>query len=85
MMPVHDLGTCESHARLLYAGTSKSGPVSNQYTQQGSDKGMCNVQFPIVDPQMHIRQGYPAYDSGIQQDVFVKDCTDKPYVGQARH
>ena len=34
---------------------------------------------------MHIRRGYPLYDSGIQEDVFVKDCTDKPYVGQARY
>lgn len=37
---------------------------------------------PILDPCIHIRKGYAAYDSGIQQDVFLKDVSGKPYVGQ---
>ena len=37
---------------------------------------------PILDPPIHIRPGYAAYDSGIAQDVFVKDITGHPYVGQ---
>ena len=68
----------------MHAGIPKSSPVSYQDIQQDRDEGLCTLQFPIVDPQMHIRQGYPPYDSGIQEDIFVKDCTDKPYVGQAR-
>ena len=37
---------------------------------------------PILDPPIHIKPGYAAYDSGIAQDVFVKDITGRPYVGQ---
>ena len=37
---------------------------------------------PILDPPIHIKPGYAAYDSGIAQDVFVKDITGEPYVGQ---
>ena len=37
---------------------------------------------PILDPCIHIRKGYAPYDSGIAQDVFIKDITGKPYVGQ---
>ena len=37
---------------------------------------------PILDPPIHIKPGYAAYDSGIAQDVFVKDITGHPYVGQ---
>ena len=40
------------------------------------------VQFPILDTQTHIRQGYPPHDSGIQEDVFIKDVTGQPFVGQ---
>ena len=73
------------HAGLLQASISSISSVSHGDTQQDGDTSLCIVQFPIVDPQMHIRRGYPPYDSGIQEDVFVKDCTDKPYVGQARY
>ncbi len=37
---------------------------------------------PIIDPPIHIKPGYAPYDSGIAQDVFVKDITGNPYVGQ---
>jgi hypothetical protein len=39
---------------------------------------------PILDPCIHIHPGYAAYDSGIKNDVFVKDISGRPYVGQAR-
>ena len=39
---------------------------------------------PILDPPIHIKPGYAAYDSGIAQDVFVKDITGHPYVGQVK-
>ncbi|CAL5218429.1 g109 [Coccomyxa viridis] len=37
---------------------------------------------PILDPPIHIKPGYAAYDSGIAQDVFIKDITGGNYVGQ---
>ena len=40
---------------------------------------------PILDPEIHVRKGYAAYDSGIANDVFVKDITGRPYVGQVRY
>lgn len=47
-----------------------------------SRPAMSFLQFPIVDPQTHIRQGYPPHDSGIQEDIFIKDVTGQPFVGQ---
>ena len=40
------------------------------------------MQVPIIDPQIHIKKGYAPYNSGIQQDVFVKDISGNNYVGQ---
>ncbi|CAL8465181.1 g4716 [Coccomyxa elongata] len=37
---------------------------------------------PIINPQIHIRPGYSAYDTGIAESVFIKDISGKPYVGQ---
>lgn len=37
--------------------------------------------MPIVDPGIKIDKGYPAYDSGLSSDVFLKDASGKPYVG----
>lgn len=37
---------------------------------------------PILDPPIHIKPGYAAYDSGIAQDVFIKDITGNNYIGQ---
>lgn len=36
----------------------------------------------ILDPPIHIKKGYYAYDSGIKNNVFMNDITGKPYVGQ---
>ena len=41
-------------------------------------------QVPILNPGIHNRQGYVPYDQGLAQDVFIKDITGKPYVGQVR-
>lgn len=40
------------------------------------------LQAPILNAQIHIKPGYPAYDQGILEDVFIKDITGKPYAGQ---
>jgi hypothetical protein len=40
------------------------------------------LQFPIVDPQMHARSGYSPYDTGIQENIFIKDVTGQPFNGQ---
>ena len=37
---------------------------------------------PILDPPIHIKPGYAAYDTGIAQDVFIKDITGNNYIGQ---
>ena len=37
---------------------------------------------PILDPCIHIKKGYAPYDAGIKEDVFMKDVTGKPDVGQ---
>ena len=38
----------------------------------------------ILDPCIHVSQNYTPYTTGIAQDVFVKDITGKPYLGQVR-
>jgi hypothetical protein len=40
------------------------------------------MQVPILDSQIHIKQGYAPYDAGIQQNVFVKDIAGNNFVGQ---
>ncbi len=40
------------------------------------------MQVPILDPGIHISAGYTPYEEGIAQDVFIKDVTGQPYVGQ---
>lgn len=37
---------------------------------------------PILDPAIHVLPGYAPYDTGIAQDVFIKDITGQPYVGE---
>ena len=37
---------------------------------------------PILDPGIHIRSGYYAYDSGMAQDVFLRDISGGYYIGQ---
>jgi len=36
----------------------------------------------IVDPGIKVDKGYPAYDRGLKADIFVKDITGTPYLGQ---
>ena len=36
----------------------------------------------LLDPPIHIKKGYKAYDSGIRDNVFLLDVTGQPYVGQ---
>lgn len=38
----------------------------------------------ILDPCIHVSQNYTPYTTGIAQDVFVKDITGKPFLGQVR-
>ena len=38
----------------------------------------------IVDPGIKAEKGYPAHDRGLAADVFIKDVTGAPYLGQAR-
>ncbi len=38
----------------------------------------------ILDPCIHASQNYTPYATGIAQDVFVKDITGRPFLGQAR-
>lgn len=37
----------------------------------------------IVDPGIKIEKGYPAYEQGLKDDIFVKDVTGNPYLSQA--
>jgi len=36
----------------------------------------------ILDPPIHIKKGYSAYDDAIKAGVFIQDASGKPYVGQ---
>lgn len=36
----------------------------------------------IIDPGIKVDRGYAAYDQGLKEDIFVKDVTGKPYLGQ---
>ena len=37
---------------------------------------------PIIDPGILIDPGYPAYDEGTKEDIWIKDATGQPYAGQ---
>jgi alpha-glucosidase (family GH31 glycosyl hydrolase) len=39
---------------------------------------------PIVDPGIAMDTGYPAYDDGIDREVFIKDVGGNNYVGQVQ-
>lgn len=43
-------------------------------------KGMQYVL--IADPGIKVEKGYPAYDSGLAADIFIKDVQGRPYMGQ---
>ena len=36
----------------------------------------------IVDPGIKVERGYSSYDQGLKDDIFVKDVTGAPYLGQ---
>jgi hypothetical protein len=40
------------------------------------------MQAPIINPQIHNKPGYSAYDTGIADGVFIKDISGKPFMGQ---
>ncbi len=37
---------------------------------------------PIIDPGIMVYGGYPAYESGLKQDVFLKDVSGGCFLGQ---
>jgi len=37
---------------------------------------------PIIDPGIKVDPGYPAYDIGIREDIFLKDTDGKRYIGK---
>jgi alpha-D-xyloside xylohydrolase len=37
---------------------------------------------PIVDPGIMVEAGYEAYEQGLAKDLFVKDVSGSPYLGQ---
>jgi alpha-D-xyloside xylohydrolase len=39
---------------------------------------------PILDPGIHIQEGYKAWEQGRNMDVWIKDISGNPYVGQVR-
>lgn len=36
----------------------------------------------IVDPGIKVERGYKAYERGLDADIFVKDASGHPYLGQ---
>ncbi|CAL5222310.1 g4654 [Coccomyxa viridis] len=75
MPPYWGLGLMQSKADYVTLQYAKS--VVEKYAEAGIP-----LEFPIVNTQMHIRRGYAPYDLGVQKDVFIKDVTGSPYVGQ---
>ncbi|CAD7697322.1 unnamed protein product [Ostreobium quekettii] len=39
---------------------------------------------PIIDPGIKVDPGYPAYDDGIREDIFLKDVKGVRYIGKVR-
>ena len=39
---------------------------------------------PILDPGIPVLPGYRPYDEGIEQDIFIRDITGQPYIGEVR-
>lgn len=37
---------------------------------------------PILDPAIHVKDDYAAYAKGKEMDVWIKDITGQPYLGQ---
>lgn len=56
-------------------------PKMQSYIQRLHDSNQRWV--PIIDPGIMVDPGYPAYDAGIQKDVFLKDASGERYAGKA--
>lgn len=39
---------------------------------------------PILDPGIPVLPGYKPYDEGVEKDIFIRDVTGQPYIGEAR-
>lgn len=37
---------------------------------------------PILDPGIPVLPGYKPYDEGIDRDIFIRDVTGQPYIGE---
>ena len=37
---------------------------------------------PILDPGIPVLPGYKPYEDGIKQDIFIRDVTGQPYIGE---
>ena len=38
--------------------------------------------MPILDPGIPVLPGYKPYDEGIERDIFIRDVTGQPYIGE---
>lgn len=39
---------------------------------------------PILDPGIPVLPGYKPYEEGIERDIFIRDVTGQPYIGEVR-
>ena len=37
---------------------------------------------PILDPGIPVLPGYRPYDEGIEREIFIRDVTGQPYIGE---
>lgn len=37
---------------------------------------------PILDPGIPVLPGYKPYEEGIEHDIFIRDVTGQPYIGE---
>ena len=83
------------HARLQPLAWAHLSVWPAHGVQHSSSHWLCALQaiinglhsrgqrfVPIVEPVVHVQQGYAVYDSGIAADVFVKDVRGDNYLGQ---
>ena len=94
-LPALHYGRTASTARHLLRPALPAFPVQQPADVQAHKSAWCAPQdiidglhsrgqrfVPIVEPVVHVKQGYATYDSGIAEDVFVKDVRGDPYLGQ---
>ena len=80
MLPSHLLRECTCKCAGGGNVCAEHRPWVQDFVANLSDHGQRWV--PIIDPPIHIKPGYAPFDTGIKQDVFVKDVAGNPYVGQ---